>query len=192
MWQGPPKWILSDLRVIRTIRGRLAWRIPGTGEPGGLPSVGSHRVGHYWSDLAAAAAAEVDFIQGREAHRGSWNHLESWFCQWLAERSRTTCLTPLGLSFMFHKRRDGTRSLPARSPGWLRNEKKSHLHSLPVDVCPHWASCEGRIGNRGSVRLRQVYIRLRDVQFTTRHLSGAEEKYCLFHWLYPPHKLKTF
>ena len=36
----------------------LAWRIPGTGEPGGLPSMGSHRVGHNWSDLAAAAAAE--------------------------------------------------------------------------------------------------------------------------------------
>ena len=35
----------------------LAWRIPGTGEPGGLPSIGSHRVGHDWSDLAAAAAA---------------------------------------------------------------------------------------------------------------------------------------
>ena len=34
----------------------LAWRIPGTGAPGGLPSVGSHRVGHDWSDLAAAAA----------------------------------------------------------------------------------------------------------------------------------------
>ena len=32
----------------------LAWRIPGTGEPGGLPSLGSHRVGHDWSDLAAA------------------------------------------------------------------------------------------------------------------------------------------
>ena len=30
----------------------LAWRIPGTGEPGGLPSMGSHRVGHDWSDLA--------------------------------------------------------------------------------------------------------------------------------------------
>ena len=36
----------------------LAWRIPGTGEPGGLPSIGSHRVGHDWSDLAAVAAAE--------------------------------------------------------------------------------------------------------------------------------------
>ena len=34
----------------------LAWRIPGTGDPGGLPSMGWHRVGHDWSDLAAAAA----------------------------------------------------------------------------------------------------------------------------------------
>ena len=34
----------------------LAWRIPGTGEPGGLPSMGSHRVGHDWSDLAAAVS----------------------------------------------------------------------------------------------------------------------------------------
>ena len=34
----------------------LAWRIPGTGEPGGLPSLGSHRVRHDWRDLAAAAA----------------------------------------------------------------------------------------------------------------------------------------
>ena len=33
----------------------LAWRIPGTGEPGGLLSMGSHRVGHDWSDLAEAA-----------------------------------------------------------------------------------------------------------------------------------------
>ena len=34
----------------------LAWRIPGPGEPGGLPSMGSHRVWHDWRDLAAAAA----------------------------------------------------------------------------------------------------------------------------------------
>ena len=37
----------------------LAWRIPGTWEPGGLPSVGSHRVGHNRSDLAAAAAMQI-------------------------------------------------------------------------------------------------------------------------------------
>ena len=35
----------------------LAWRIPGMGEPGGLPSMGSHKVGHDWRNLAAAAAA---------------------------------------------------------------------------------------------------------------------------------------
>ena len=34
----------------------LAWRIPGTEEPGRRLSMGSHRVGHDWSDLAAAAA----------------------------------------------------------------------------------------------------------------------------------------
>ena len=36
----------------------LAWRIPGMGEPGELPSIGSHRARHDWSDLAAAAAEE--------------------------------------------------------------------------------------------------------------------------------------
>ena len=45
----------------------LAWRIPWTEEPGGLLSMGSHRVGHDWSDLAAAAAAV---------------YLLSWFCLW--------------------------------------------------------------------------------------------------------------
>ena len=51
----------------------LAWRIPGTGEPGGLPSMGSHRVGHDWSDLAAAAAA----VQKRKLH-----HYKPCDCQW--------------------------------------------------------------------------------------------------------------
>ena len=40
----------------------LAWRIPGTEEPGGLPSVGSHRVGRDWSDLAAATTAAAQYV----------------------------------------------------------------------------------------------------------------------------------
>ena len=40
----------------------LAWRIPGIGEPGGLPSMGSHRVRHDWSDLAAAADLDRSVI----------------------------------------------------------------------------------------------------------------------------------
>ena len=57
----------------------LAWRIPGTGEPGGLPSMGSHRIGHYWSDLAAAAVKpclrpwdEILSSRGHESWRNSW------------------------------------------------------------------------------------------------------------------------
>ena len=33
-------------KAMATHSSVLAWRIPGTGEPGGLPSMGSHRVGH--------------------------------------------------------------------------------------------------------------------------------------------------
>ena len=44
-------------KEVATHSSVLAWRIPGTGEPGGLPSMGSHRVGHDRSDLAATAAA---------------------------------------------------------------------------------------------------------------------------------------
>ena len=50
---------------MTTYSSILAWRISGTGEPGGLPSMGSHRVGHNRSDLAAAAVSE-----GREGNRG--------------------------------------------------------------------------------------------------------------------------
>ena len=42
--------------LLATHSSVLAWRIPGSGEPGRLPSLGSHRVGQDWSDLAAAAA----------------------------------------------------------------------------------------------------------------------------------------
>ena len=40
----------------------LAWGIPRTVEPDGLPSMGSHRVGHDWSDLTAAAAAQASKV----------------------------------------------------------------------------------------------------------------------------------
>ena len=43
-------------KEVATHSSVLAWRIPGTGDPGGLPSMGSQRVRHDWSDLAAVAA----------------------------------------------------------------------------------------------------------------------------------------
>ena len=48
-------------KEMATHSSALAWRIPGMGEPGGLPSMGSHRVRHDWSDWAAAAAAGMSW-----------------------------------------------------------------------------------------------------------------------------------
>ena len=52
----------------------LSWRIPGTGEPGKLPSMGLHRVTHDWSDLAAAAATAMRFLSS------GWMELVSQHC----------------------------------------------------------------------------------------------------------------
>ena len=45
--------VMSE-KAMETHSSSLAWKIPGMGEPGGLLSMGLHRVGHDWSDLAAA------------------------------------------------------------------------------------------------------------------------------------------
>ena len=58
-------------KAVAPYSSTLAWKIPGMGEPGGLPSMGSNRVRHDWSDLAAVAAANCgggnedngDFLQ---------------------------------------------------------------------------------------------------------------------------------
>ena len=64
----------------------LAWRIPGMAKPGGLPSMGSHRVGHDWSDLAAAAADS------------SQNLLDDWVLPSLEPHCQEKCsTTPLNL-----------------------------------------------------------------------------------------------
>ena len=49
----------------------LAWRIPGTGEPGGLPTMGSHRVGHDWRNLTVAAAAVMITKQSYKSSLGN-------------------------------------------------------------------------------------------------------------------------
>ena len=59
----------------------LAWRIPGMGEPGGLPSMGSHGVGHGWRDSAAALGdtitTEVNCIE-RSNRTLCWNSFWRW------------------------------------------------------------------------------------------------------------------
>ena len=52
-WEDPEK-------AMATHSSTLSWRIPGMAEPGGLPSMGLHRVGHDWSDLAAAGERIIE------------------------------------------------------------------------------------------------------------------------------------
>ena len=95
----------------------LAWRIPGTGEPGGLPSMGSHRVRHDWSDLAAAAAAlkamvfpvvmyGCDSWTIKKAERRRIDAFELWCWRrrllrvsWTARRSNQSILNDISLEY---------------------------------------------------------------------------------------------
>ena len=65
------------LEKVATHSSVLAWRVPGTGEPGGLPSMGSHRVGHDWSNLAAVVVIhKYQIIEKIETNRTL--HSEMW------------------------------------------------------------------------------------------------------------------
>ena len=65
-------------REMATHSSVLAWRIPGTVEPGGLLSMGSHRVGHDWSNLAAVAVLIIS--NGMSLKLANWlNGLDVWW-----------------------------------------------------------------------------------------------------------------
>ena len=78
-------------KELATHSSVLAWRIPGMGEPGGLLSMGLHRVGHDWSNLAAAAAGEEEeevyqisldpqfsLCSRSRGQRGRWRRNATW------------------------------------------------------------------------------------------------------------------
>ena len=136
----------------------LAWRIPGTGKPGGLPSVGLHRVGHNWSDLAAAAAVlSIDEITQEKfekrtksrahiredmgiLHQDEVPELERKYCihihrmWWL--RRQSVCL------------RCG-RSLGQEDP--LEKEMATHSSTLAWKI--PWTEEPGRLQSMGSKRV---------------------------------------
>jgi len=108
----------------------LAWRIPGMGEPGGLPSMGSHRVGHDWSDLAAAAAAafQVALVinPAFQCRRGKSLRFDHWIGNFLWRRAWKS--TPVFLLEESH----GQRSLVGYRP---RGHKESVGHDWRDFTC---------------------------------------------------------
>ena len=145
----------------------LAWRIPGAGEPGGLPSVGSHRVRHDWRDLAAAAACccilqnvlfkdwivcdcSIDHLI-----YSSVNQLSGCFLEY---RSATIFSRPWFQFFLVHIRKRHCRShgncifqcfeeLPYYFPQWLH-------FVFPLTVCKgssFWASSATLKKNKSAI-----------------------------------------
>ena len=101
----------------------LAWRIPWTREPVGLLSMGSHRVGHNWSDLAAAAAAAAAAMAPHSsilARKIPWMEEPGRLQSMGSQRVRHDWATSLSLFSFMHWRRKWQPTLvflPAKSQG---------------------------------------------------------------------------
>ena len=85
----------------------LAWRIPGIGEPGELPSMGSHRVRHDWSHLAAAAATISGFPGSASSRESACKCRRCGFDPWIGKIpwNRKWQPTPVFLHGKFHGKR---------------------------------------------------------------------------------------
>ena len=98
-WAGK----IPQEKEMATCSSTLAWRIPGTGEPGGLPSMELHRVGHDWSDLAAAAVFSFynvltcDITIEFDVRRPGF---QSYVCHSWAWGRLSSCLTSQSLNFL--------------------------------------------------------------------------------------------
>ena len=116
----------------------LAWRIPGTGKPGGLPSMGSHRVLHDWSDLAVAVWLIYIHIyihgnfhggsDGEESACQAGDWLWSWSQEGFLEKGMTTHCSILAWRIPWTGEPDGLQSMRLQRVrhNWATNT--SHFH----------------------------------------------------------------
>ena len=116
----------------------LAWRIPGTQEPSGLPSMGSHRVGHDRSNLAAAVATAADLGKAIDFHMLAFIMC---YCTTFFH-----CLSSIFLLFFWY-----LLDFPGREPDQLHIPAAATAKSLqscptlcdPIDVSPSGSPAPG-------------------------------------------------
>ena len=117
----------------------LAWRIPGTGDPGGLWSVGSHRVGHDWSNLTAAVADTYTY-----SLQPLYGVLQARILQWVAfpfsrrssqprNQTQVSCIADgFFTSWATREAQEYWSEQPIPSPGDLPNP------GIEPGFSPHW------------------------------------------------------
>ena len=81
-------------KEMATHSSTFAWKIPCMEELGGLLSMGSHRVGHDWSDLAAAAAAMRKIVKGGHVRRKGKNNSRK-VIKYIFNEKEEFCMYPL-------------------------------------------------------------------------------------------------
>ena len=113
----------------------LAWRIPGTGKPGGLPSMGLHRVGHDWSDLAVASLVWCICLQHREPFR-----IRLPYC--LVTKSCLILCDPMNCTMpglpVFHYLPDFAETHVHRASGAIQPSHPLSPPSLALSLSQHW------------------------------------------------------
>ena len=119
-------------KEMATYSSVLVWRIPGTGEHCGLPSMGSHRVRHDWNDLAAAAA-----VGYKEKAMAPHSNTLAWKIPWMEEPGRLQSMRSLRVghdfTFTFHfhelEKETATHSsvLAWRIPGTEEPDKRPSM-----------------------------------------------------------------
>jgi len=152
----------------------LAWRIPGMAEPGGLPSMGSHRVGHDWSDLAAAAAASFSLQcrtrpgdrstskDPRDRGRMQWGYAERAAPTQLQKQTHPPLWSQEGCPWTCrtHRQPKPTTGHCAALQRWDPLHQPEHRHKLPqpgkhhrtlIQTCP-----QGRLHNQEELRSREL------------------------------------
>ena len=167
-------------KAMATHSSVLAWRIPGMGEPGGQPSMGSHRVGHDWSDLAAAAggvrwgssenSVRLYFYLSSQGYGFSSGHVgcESWTLKkaerWRIDAFKLWCWRRL-LRVPWTARRSNQSILKEISPGCsleelmlkLKLQYFGHLMRR-VDSLEKTLMLEGIVGRRRRGRQRMRWL----------------------------------
>ena len=149
----------------------LAWRIPGTGEPGGLPSMGSHRVGHDWSNLAAAAAVIFPLLSYWISRSFVINSFSHFFKDWVdvLTGKKLVCFlgkseSPVGLHSI------SCKSGKTNSLGWLlRGNAWSRQTTWMTQV---HVPRGGAQGQRRNYRPRPERERARNVPISSRTESS--------------------
>ena len=137
----------------------LAWRIPGMVESDGLPSMGSHRVGHDWSDAAAAAAAAaavyiyICMYVCMYVYIYMYVRILAWEGSWTEEpgdlatkqQQYNNCLVTESPGSSVHEPSQARileRAAISFSQGSSRPRDQSHVPCIGRQILYHWATWE--------------------------------------------------